>query len=366
MSLFNILSSDGSRDPWASNNNANNQFSMFSSMQPSSQHNSQQQQQQQQNQQGQQQQLSQASQGLSQQHPIRRVSVSGSPSANMHLGSMALSSQSIDEDSPLGSFPQQQSSNTRTQSFDADTNFGLTSNNKSASTSSLTSSMSNPLILNGSNNSGVAGGAISNNSQGISNSNAGTGSSLPFMQSPFNIPGSSQQPQPYNDQRRFTWASSNLSIEPTANSSVVNNSAVTPTTNSTLNGGPFTFSPIISSMQKFREQLPVIPAQLQSHHTPIQNNGVLNHSSFLSNQPLLGLNPSSTTLENIGALFKRLDNTIFELKSEFNLLEQENEQLRTQLKQTQPSSTDTKTDSSVDFPASSSQGNNSKGLSGTV
>lgn len=319
-----------------------------------------------QQQQQQQQQQSQSSQILAQQQPSRRISVSGSPSASVQLGSMALSAQSIDEDSPMNTF--QHASNIRNPSFDTDSVFLLNGNNNSASATSLSSSLSNSLILNGSSNPVGTGGANTNSSisAGIVGSNSNSNSSntstngsnnpatnMSYMQSPFNIQGPIQQ-QPFNDQRRFTWTGSNLSIDPSAGTSVTNPAAATPTSNTSLNGGLFTFSPILSSIQKYREQLPVIPPQqqIQPHQTPIQTSETLNYPNNLQNQQLLGSVPSPSISQNIAALFKRLDDTVFELKTEFKLLEQENEQLRINLNQTHTGSMDAFADNNTDFSTS--------------
>lgn len=372
MSLFNILSSEGARDPWNPNSHTNSS-SIFHSQQQGSLPNQQNQQQSSQNQ-------------PSQQQPFRRISVSGSPNA-VQLGSMALSAQSIDEDSPLSTF--QSPSGGRGLGFDSDTTFGLTSNNKSASTTSLNSSLSNSLVLNGSGSgAGILGGnsssggnpntlAGSNNNNGNSssgniningnsnsiNSGAGGGmgsnslNNISFMQTPYNI-GSVQQ-QPYTEQRRFTWANNSLSIDPNAGASMANPSAATPTTNNNLNGGPFTFSPILSSIPKYRDQLPIMQSQQQgpSHQTPIHPSTALN-DNFLSNQ-------LSSPSSNIQALMKQLDETVYKLKAGFRLLEQENEQLKLQLKQNRKDSVDVLFDSNVDLAGKSTLTPNRSYATGT-
>lgn len=266
-----------------------------------------------------------------------RRSVSGPHSS---LTSIGISSQSIDEDSPLQTLSN--SSLTMPSPFDSEIGSALSNSATAALPGSLVSGPAASNLIhsnNSSSNSNIFGSLTnaastssntsssaslingSNTNASIINSNANPSSNhASFIQSsPFsNIQQPFAEPQQQQlQQRRFTWTTTTLGAE---SGPMLSSGAV-------INNIPFTSTQMLSSLPKYRES----PQQQTPIQTPTTLHNPYAAGFYPQSQPQPQLHAPSPNA--VAALFKKLDDTVFELKSEFKLLELENSRLRFQLKQ---------------------------------
>lgn len=299
MSIFNILSNEGSRDPWASNQ---------SLVSPSPFHSQQQQQKSQQ-----------------QQSPYSRLSISSASGSKAPIGSTSINNEQ--ESSSLTSYqstPISRTSTTFESDIFQDGNFSLNKGNIGANGSnSLSSGKNDANYSPNSTNINVVNTMGNGSFSSFTPHSIGQSTFPPFSNDP------SHQPQ-----RRFTWGNSSTSLNMEASSvngaNLSNTSGMFSSNNSTSNSVntttnvnlssslPFASSPILSSLPRYKNE-----QALPNHQTPIQTPA--------------SLFPSSTSLnsKNVYYLLKVLDDVVLELKSEFRLLEQENERLKVSLRQMQ-------------------------------
>ncbi|VVT58336.1 uncharacterized protein SAPINGB_P006155 [Magnusiomyces paraingens] len=324
MSIFNIVqaaaaasaasaaasaaAADGPRDPWASHTRQSSSSHLGSSSTTSS---------------------SSSSSSITTppalpqqiQPQFNRRSVSLSASMNTFP---SLSSQAIDEEPILSH-------------HHSDLSLALSSPSPLSSVNQIDRQISNSININNTNtnNNNNNNSLLTNGNSGTKPTVSGGSNNVIVPSSPFNIPPPTAFHEP---QRRFTWTT-------TSNNNTLVDLPVTNLSNAQLNSGgnnnnnnisssssnnnnSFATSGLLSSLPKYRDSAIIPPGQQQQQQQHQQASIPIQQPTSNSYQQ----QQQPQQIQNIGILLKRLDDTVFELKSEFRLLYQENERLRYQLK----------------------------------